>query len=921
MNFIKASLIFAVLWLAACSDDGDEIVYARIDENGVQYSPATIQGMVEYLPNMKPSSVRIVNVDEHLNPVDSFEVPVEKTNWSLQGFSVSSHDFKYPLVKIITVFPYGEKSKMEFSQYYRLDWSNYKISQNIYMALVAERIEYLMESLNLNFSDAQDSALQEVSDRFGISQIKSYEISSKNTINFKDLLVYVLCRHEISDSVFYSDFQKLRKLIAKTGYADSSMLLTAADAWLSTFKNVVYGDSSRVAFVSVSRDTAVGLREFEPEFFSQAYGIKLTKKNADTVEIENKSSAYNGELFFKDNESYDSYYDSWRMKMPIEDTLGLCLIRARSIVEYKGNEYLCKNGSNIWKKNVGYDELLVAYYGSCGSSYKKGEALYVRDSLFICECESYNDCAWSDKYAGKDVPTTDSVVYAKYVEARATAKFGRCYNSDYGDRKKLDSLYVQCIRSKWYQVDSLTYYIGHCAKGNTKGEHLGVYYGCLQYADYGAADTVWAEIPEPFYRNVSCTEKEDKKVVEYDGSYFICEKFKKQGANETVSKWRKLDSTEAIPPVVNMDACGVNEYFQKKVYDGKYYECYGGEWFPVKSEDLLPLEKEGFLCSKPDYGLVKSSEGEYYVCNTSNRWEKLDASSAAPYRYQDSLGTCDTITHKTIIWDERSSKFWGCTTVSGKYTWGEVYMSYSPNDSIPDYFDKSKFAGGVVDGDSIYTVTIGSDKYWFKKSKALKFGWMLNRVDISGVAYDAYFYKNNFFIKGKVGSATNQLNLIENKSESFDAFYEDWKARAKDDSECGALKADVDDAAVIAYNFGDGAYMDLEQARQYCPKGFRLLTAEEFMKPAANISTSSGVSQFIWSYEMDGGEKCPGDSAAYNIFWTNDEKDSKTQSCYEYVHFFGRSGYEKSEAHSHAHIIDCPKDLYPMVQTLCIKDR
>ena len=65
--------------------------------------------------------------------------------------------------------------------------------------------------------------------------------------------------------------------------------------------------------------------------------------------------------------------------------------------------------------------------------------------------------------------------------------------------------------------------MGHCAKDNTKGKPLGVYYGCLNYGDYGAGDTVWAEIPWPVYALESCTAKEQKKVSKNDENYFICE--------------------------------------------------------------------------------------------------------------------------------------------------------------------------------------------------------------------------------------------------------------------------------------------------------------------------------------------------------------------------------------------------------------
>ena len=914
MNFIKASLIFVLLLLEACSHSED-VVLARYDENGVRYSPATVQGLVGYLPTMEPTSVRIVNVDYQLNPVDSFEVELKNTNWSSNGFLVEDHDFEYPILKIVTVFPNGEKSKMEFSQYYHLELSNYKISQNMYMALVAGRIESLMQTKDLDFNVAEAQALQEFSNLFdvNIDKIRTFELSSYKGVDFNDYFMYLLCRHEISDSVFYSDFQKLRKDFALNGSLDSLMLVTAADAWLSTFKNVPSYDPDETTFESISRDTAVGLKSMQASFFNRAYGINLLNKNIDSVQIKKESSAFNGRFFIYDKDGYG--HDFWRLKLPIEDTLGLCIASTSALVTYGGNEYLCKRGSNVWKKNVDHDELLGSFYGSCGYSNKNGDFIYVRDSLYVCECDKSDNCAWNDRYAGKEISEKDTAIYAKLIEAKAVQKFGRCYNSDYGERKILDGVYIQCIRSKWVQVDSLTYYMGHCASNNLRGKHHGAYYGCREFADYGAGDTVWAEIPAPVYRNVICDKKSLKNVEEDNGDYFICESKKVEGSDDVKYKWRKLDSAETIPPVINMETCEVH---LKKMYDGVVYKCYYGVWSVAKDEELLPFEKEGELCSEQNYWALKEYEGQYYLCERDfNHWEKLDAHSAARYVYRDSIGTCDTLSKKTIIWNEKAAEFWGCITKNNGPTWGVVTMNAIMNDTIPSYFDKNKFSGGTIVNDSIYKVAVDEYEFWFRKISNDRFG--LYRVDISGIAYSAYFSRDNLFIRGKQGTESVPLNLIENKSDGFDAFYTDWKTRSKDNSECGTLKAEVDDATVFAYNFSEGTYMDLEHARQYCPEGFHIPTQSEISK--AHISYIDNVSPIMWSYEMDGGENCPGDSAAYNILWTSDEKDSKTQICLEYVHFFGRSGYKKSEAYSHEYFVDCPKDLYPMVQTLCVMDK
>ncbi len=717
MKFKSAVLtIFAAMYLVACSDNDEGVIIARMDENGYQYSPASVSVSVEYLPTMKPSMVRIEVVDEQLNAVDTIELSRDSANWRENSFTMVSRDIEYPLLRIVTEFPYGEKSKMEFTQYHRLNSNsrNYNISQNIYMALASSRIEHFVKKENYSFTDAEDTVLEEMSKRFGLNanRIKTYEISSHD-IGFSDLLLYVICRHEISDSLFYSDFKKLRDYYAEKSFVDTAMAITAADAWLSTFENVPDEDSRETAFQSVSRDTVVGLKNMQKDFFGQVYEIKFTTK--DSVRIEKKSSKFYGKYFYYDRDGYSEYDAQWRFKNPIEDTLGLCILSTKSIVSFKGDEYLCENGSNIWKKNVHHDKLLDSYYGSCGSS-KNGEAIYTRDSLFICECDKSDNCAWSDKYAGKEVSRRDSAAFVKYIEAKATAKFGRCYTNGYGDTKKLDNLYIQCINSKWFEVDSLTYSIGHCAKDNEKGKHLGIYYGCRSYADYGAGDTVWAEIPWPVYAGEPCTGKQLRKISKDSLDYFICENSGlKKSDSSVVYKWRKLDSAEAIPPVIHMDTCeNIMPYdFLKKVYDGNYYMCENGKWHPVDKEKLTPPEKAGDICSLALYDTVKRYDGVYYRCTALNMWFDVDTVTSVSYAYRDSLGSCDTLSNVGLHWNKETSALWSCVKSGSETRWGKVELREREGVSLPDPLDLSRFAGGTRVSTMLYTVDVDGMVYRF----------------------------------------------------------------------------------------------------------------------------------------------------------------------------------------------------------------
>ena len=143
-------LVLTLLWLVACSDNGSSgEVVLRVDEYGNAFSPTELRGSVEYLHSMKPEAMRVIMLDDKLNPIDSVEVSVEKT--SEGKFYANSRDYEYPYIKIVTVFPAENKKTMEFAQYVRLSKDNTKLKRNIYAALAADRIEYLVKKKKKSF--------------------------------------------------------------------------------------------------------------------------------------------------------------------------------------------------------------------------------------------------------------------------------------------------------------------------------------------------------------------------------------------------------------------------------------------------------------------------------------------------------------------------------------------------------------------------------------------------------------------------------------------------------------------------------------------------------------------------------------------------------------------------------------------------
>ena len=914
------ALSLVLLCLVACSngENGEEIV-GRIDSDGYAFSPSAIEGSFEYLSSMKAERVWIVRVDEKLNPIDSFEAAIGSNYRNVVTFKTDYKEYEYPYIKVVTTFlSENGKDTMKFAQYARLSSDKEHYKQNLFSALAADRIKALVEKEKYGFDEAEETALAELGKVFGLDlggiNKESYNAWSENVkggTRLRGLLPYVYCRHEISDSLFYSDFKEFRDAFAETGKMKDSFLVRAADAFLSTFERV-FEDESAKLYEGKSRDSIVGLRNMDYTLFENAYGINFPWPSGagDTVLITDSTSAYYKRHFVMDN--------IWRLKSLLEEEIGQCRYNdyPEPLVYYEGDYYRCEVYSNIWRKETDRNAVLNNVLGECKWSSASGKMVYAGDTLYTCICEDYQHCSWSDKYANQKFNEGDSL-YAKELDARAAVQFGRCTSEKYGDLLKLDSVFVECYDYKWQQVDSLLYYLGRCSNvSGKKGEHNGVYYSCANYWS-GLSDTMWQEIYPPAYYDDDCSLN---RVVKYDDTYYICESneckaddgFQESGCF-ALRSWRKLDSTEMIPPVINMDTCERSKVNRKVVYDDVYYECSAGTWQVVDKDTLLPPEKDGLICGDSLFGMVKGYDRTYYTCDSNYQWRVMGVLASAPYLFEDSLGSCDTISKKNIHWYGTALGFYGCAKDSGSVAWHRIELGSHPN-TMPLNYDEKSFAGGVIENDSLYKVTVDGKLYQFDIDG---YNWALTHVEISGKTYDAYFYRERLFLHSERGTQRIRLDSIENKSESFDAFYTEWKTWAKGCSECQSRRADVD-SNVFALRYNENAYMDWSRASKFCPEGFHVPSLEEFAQEdfIAYVTTNMDVrndSPIIWDYTMHRSGCVSGNTLYFDILWTSTENDADTQHCVEIA-------WHPYNGEKGRRVTECPKDLYPMVQTLCVQD-
>lgn len=905
VNFIKAFLLTVALWLVACSsfDDGEERALERYDEFGVRFSPTEVQGSVQYLPSMTPEYFRIVTVDGKLNPRDSFELnPVD-----VYKFINGLRDYEYPYLKIVTVFPTeGEPKQMEFAQYMRLSRAgNFsKLNQNFYAALASKRIETLVQKEDYDFDDAVDTAFAELGRVFGVDLSDVYGKKY-------DLAPFVYCRHEISDSVFYHDFIEFRDSFAQSGSIDSSIIVRAADAWLSTFEQVYEKGNPR--FKSSSRDKNYDDDNYSYKFFSGAYGIGFPRCDTCYSEILNKKSAYYGRKFICEYDGSNWNNTFFRLPSPLEDTLGLCKVKAVSIVEHNGLYYLCKNKEFAWKTENNRDTILTYKYGACGSYSTKNQFFYLKDSLLFCECVN-GECAWTNKYANTVFNEGDSL-YAEVLHATALERFGKCDQD--GTSKQLDSVFVQCSFGRWAQIDSLMYYLGGCTKTNQVGKHLGVYYSCKGYWA-GSDSPVWREVYPPVYYNDTCDSRYQNHTVKYDGSYFICEAdycveedgFIRSGC-WGIGHWRTIKDDELIPPMIDNVPCSRGRINEKVAYGNEFYICRDGRWYSVDADSVMAPEKDGLFCTDSLYGLVKRYGETYYMCDSVRSWREMPALEAGPYAFRDSLGKCNSNLQKTIYWSEKADAFFGCTKIDSVLDWREIRLGKEPY-TMPESFKKEKFKGGTFTDDSIYSVTVDNNLYRLILSKNTMF---LSHVDLASGGYDAYFYNKNLFLHRERSKERLSLDSLDNKSESFETFYETWKVDVKKYSECNRRSANVETVSLL--DFDETAYMDWASAKSFCPEGFHIPSIEEFKQEdyISYLTTDLMLrndSPVLWYFKMHTSGCYENNNVYFDIFWSATEKNSKTQECFEIAW--------RDRGELGRRVVDCPKDLYPMVQALCVQD-
>lgn len=401
---------------------------------------------------------------------------------------------------------------------------------------------------------------------------------------------------------------------------------------------------------------------------------------------------------------------------------------------------------------------------------------------------------------------------------------------------------------------------------------------------YSCDGTKWISVSAPEYHEDFGKRGE---IVTYDGSYFMC--------NYEYS-WRLLNDDEILPPVKDLLKCNNHQVVE---YGNKYYRCrlyvsltIQDAWLEIPEDSVALYQKNGKFCTDSTQGSIEEENGSYFTCNHYS-WTKLQDYEKQLYEHK--------LAHK----DECKNGSKGTSIY-----WNKLNYFYCNNDSRDwqtlgiqnhEHCGLGIFDGGVfIDND---TIEKKIDEFTMKASH--KSGWVAGAFEITNVtaninshAYGVTCRNTRSYLSELRGNKTIDIKDLSDKSESFDKFMEQY------------THAESAYPAYIAQftNASEKTYMDFATAEKFCPKGYHLPDTSEWSRDSLNtLPINASIYHDSPLYVRYNSK-----TYLYNIYWTKTSKDSTTQYCFEQ---HTENGYNLT-----SQIIECPKDIYPGIQTLCFKD-
>lgn len=951
----SVAILCFLLFLSGCSESQYDYTssFENVGEKSVSgierdrsLSNRSLEGQIDFYSKLVPVKMTIIPIDENLKETKSVEGEI-KEDGGVYLFSTAKVNYPTSLIKI----RYTCKSK-DSTQDFKMDLSHYaNIANNsspeisFAAAIKNHRIASLIEDDVFSFNIANLKATRELYHILRLDSVtkilKSPDSLTSKTLNWyvETMSYFYLGGH--LDSTFLNRFEHL------------SLALENESSWWSFVSEVEIADSIVQNFRNRFFHIDTSLKVFA-DFWSKAYKLPVCDSSnfLDTIKNPAKSSIFFDDVFIcnKGDSKSDFYY--WHPLNETEKIIGLCPLQQECVKEYNGVLYVSSKSDLEWRLGNA-KEVLIHVYGECNQE-KWNQVRIVHDTMFLCKKNS----DWT-----KDFDTL-SINHNALVEAYALNKYGECTDTNNLAKGDIDAFnFVQCINKKWTNIGE-EYYFGDSCTESRSGELLrtprATYYMCRYYWN----KYTWVSLLAPEYYGDICDADSKKTIVNYDNKYFKCD----YGPTRSSGGWVVLNAEDVLPPISNKDTC-----LEKRIlkYNDVYYICRDKEWFALSKEEAIPpviderpcgshedntfvkygedyytckdhnwsfVEKKdvplpeihGDSCDSRYWGHMVEYNNEYFICSRNDYsssqmgyWSKPDKAPATVYEYNKTRGSeCAAgQVGTTLEWNSKIGALMGCVmnAATNVYEWGIVLLNF------PMSISEQKIVGGEFKTDDTYEIIVDGITYEFSGFRLSRASdeWNNNlwahinnhHVVIDGNRYEAEWVDSNLYINKIRGETSISLADIEPKSSSYNDFYETWFKWVDQSNTCkgGASGFHFPITSIQVNEYGEDLFDDWNTAKSFCPKGFHIPDTTEWKK--SNINThANAIAPVVETYEPERRCNIKKYSKGFVLLWSSTEKDSITQYCLGYT-------TTQDYGESRKNFLECPKDLFPLAQVVCVKDK
>ena len=463
-----------------------------------------------------------------------------------------------------------------------------------------------------------------------------------------------------------------------------------------------------------------------------------------------------------------------------------------------------------------------------------------------------------------------------------TELFGKCFIGTENKKVHNDTLFAECKDEKWTPIDEIAYYEGRCSLNRANQKILtpsGYYYQCK--------DTTWKPITAPDFYGDTCNA--NGKVVIRDNTYFICN-----------NGWNALNKNHTSSPADSLGAC--NDSARIETYEGNFFLCDSGYWKKIPPEILLPQNKNGRLCTNDNFGEIVLYNDTNYVCRfplvgSGTRW-LISSETTVPEEIKKQNQLHGDVCKKgnkgtSFVYNDSTKRYMGCNAET--YSWLYVYFYYNYFHPI---FNDGTLENGAFINDSVYQAEVQGVRYQFTYQEKLQFHnddiYQLTDAETDSTLYKAAAFKNHIFLSTVGGTETKALAEVDNRTASVQTYLDNRS------------KSYMYPMRDITFEYwSETAYTDFKTAAHFCPEGFHLPDTTGW-PPIPARNQESYRNTYPFKVYINGFQK------SVTMLWTSVEKDDSTQYCLENIYL--------SLNTEETNIVECPKDMYPMVQPLCIKE-